>query len=325
MTNRAGDGGTVARPHQIPFRTFLWEYLGHPDEETPERRRILYAIVVLRLGFALLFLLRGWSAVFATPPDAFATRLGDPARLGLGGTAVDTILFIVGCTELGIGALLFFGAFTRVSAVTGLVLALLSLVLGQRRLFPPPQAELAARYLYEWWPDTGAALCVASLIGLICGLALIVICGAPFLSADRALDKLEEEERDRAPAKLPSLAAATPLLLRLGLTGAVWWYVLWDYRQGSVVPPFVLLIYLVIGVLLLLGVWTRWVAIPFALFGVLGVMGGSVAWRDLEWLLPAIPTVAIALMIAGPGSLRVGQWSFRDAVAATEAREAAGK
>ncbi|MFN8539006.1 MAG: DoxX family membrane protein [Thermomicrobiales bacterium] len=317
----------MASPHRIPFRTFLWEYLGHPDEETPERRRILYAIVVLRCGFALLFLLRGWSAVFATSPDAFATRLGDPARLGLGGTAVDTILFILGCTELGIGALLFFGAFTRVSAVTGLVLALLSLILGQRRLFPPPDLLQINEKLQfnDWFKDTGAALNVGALIGLICGLALVVICGAPFLSADRALDKLEEEERDRAPARLPQFAEATPILLRLGLALPIWWYALWSYAQGPGNSIFLLVLQLLLGVPLLLGVWTRIMATPFVLALVLAVVDGGRGWSAMEWLLPAVPTVAIALLITGPGSLRVGQWPFRNRVAAAEAREAAGK
>jgi uncharacterized membrane protein YphA (DoxX/SURF4 family) len=298
----------VARAHRIPFRAFLWEYLGHPDEETPERRRILYAIVVLRLGFALLFLLRGWSGVFAAPPEAFAIRLGDPARFGLSGAATDTTLFIVGCTELGVGALLFFGAFTRVSAVTGVVLAALSLVLGEHGRFAPGPAVRWSTYAL--WPDGGAALSVASLIGLIGGLALVVICGAPFLSAERALDKLEEEERDRAPAQLPTIAAATPLLLRLGLAGAVWGYVLRDFGRGGG-GALVLAIGLLLGVPLLLGVWTRVVAIPFVLFAVVGVLAGGDGWRALEWLVPAIPTVAVALLITGPGSIGVGGWPFR--------------
>lgn len=314
----------MASPHRIPFRTFLWEYLGHPDEETPERRRILYAIVVLRCGFALLFLLRGWSAVFATSPDAFATRLGDPARLGLGGAAVDTILFILGCTELGIGALLFFGAFTRVSAVTGLVLALLSLFLGQRRLFPP-NIEQWMWQIYDWFPDTLAAINIGALISLICGLILVIICGAPFLSADRALDKLEEEERDRAPARLPQFAAAIPIVLRLGLALPIWWYALWSYAQGPGNSVVLLILRLLIGIPLLIGIWTRILAIPFVLTLALAVVDGGRAWSAMEWLLPAVPTVAIALLITGPGSLRVGQWPFRNGVAAAEAREAAGK
>jgi uncharacterized membrane protein YphA (DoxX/SURF4 family) len=312
----------VSSPHKIPLRTFLWEYLGHPDDETPERRRILYAIVVLRLGFALLFLLRGWSAVFNAPPDTFAIRLGDPARFGLSGAAVDTTLFILGCTELGIGALLLFGAFTRVSAVTGLTLAVLALFLGDRRLLPPSPAETGLKY--AWLGETIAAINVASLLALICGLALIVICGAPFLSADRALDKLEEEERDRAPAQLPPIGAATPLLLRLGLVGAAWWYALWNYGQGQV-SLLVLVSGLIIGVLLLLGWWARVMAIPFVLFAVLWVFAGSAVWSEMEWLLPAIPTVAVALLITGPGSVRVGRWMFRSGVAPAAAPEVSGE
>jgi uncharacterized membrane protein YphA (DoxX/SURF4 family) len=300
----------VARPHQIPFRAFLWDYLGHPDDESMGRRRILYALVVLRLGFGLVFLLRGWSAIFATPPDAFATRLGDPARLGLSGLAVDTTLFIIGCTELGIGALLLFGAFTRVSAVTGLLLGALSLFLGERRLFSSAEGALMV-FRYEWSPDAVAAINVGALISLLCGLAVIAICGAPFMSADRALDKLEEEERDRAPAKLPTIGEAMPLLLRLGLAGPIWWLVLWDYGQTGGRSPLVLVLCLLSSAALLLGLWTRLLPLPFVLFAILGAVDGGGAWRAMEWLLPAIPTVALALIVAGPGRVRVGRWQPR--------------
>ena len=218
----------MSRPHQIPLRTFLWEYLGHPDDETPERRRILYAIVVLRLGFALLFLLRGWSAVFATPPDAFATRLGDPARLGLSGAAVDTTLFILGCTELGIGALLLFGAFTRVSAVIGMILTACFLILGDRSSFDlcaRPESRTFSNACGRdsaWLGDVPTLLAALAVIYLA-GLLVIVIAGSPFLSADRALDKLEEEERDRAPAVLPRLAERSETILRAGLLIAGVW------------------------------------------------------------------------------------------------------
>jgi uncharacterized membrane protein YphA (DoxX/SURF4 family) len=312
----------VSSRHQIPFRTFLWEYLGHPDDETPERRRVLYAIVMLRLGFGLLFLLRGWSAVFATPPDAFATRLGDPARVGLGGAAVDTMVFIVGCTELAIGALLLFGAFTRVSAVTGLVLATLSLALGERNLFPPSSPSPLR---YFWEPFAVAAINVGSLIALIGGLLLVVICGTPFLSADRALDKLEEEERDRAPAQLPRIAAATPLLLRVGLAGAIWWHTFWFYGIHSAIYLPVHILSLVCGVPLLLGIGTRVVVIPFVLFAAMGVIAGHRVWPEMEWLIPAIPTVAVALLISGPGSVRVGQRSSRSAVPSAAVEGVAGQ
>jgi uncharacterized membrane protein YphA (DoxX/SURF4 family) len=217
----------VASRHQIPFRAFLWEYLGYPDDETPERKRILYAIVVLRLGFGLFFLLRGWSAVFAAPPDAFATRLGDPVRLGLGGAAVDTTLFILGCTELGVGALLLFGAFTRVSAVTGIVLILLYLILGDRSSFdvcarPEPQFQDACGRASAWLGDAPAPV-TALFVVYLAGLAVIVIAGSPFLSADRALDKLEEEERDRAPAVLPKLAEYSRAILCAGILIAGLW------------------------------------------------------------------------------------------------------
>lgn len=196
----------MAGRHQVPLRTFLWEYLGYPEDETVARRRILYAIVALRLGFGLFFLLHGWGAVFGAAAEALALRLGDPARLGLSGAAADTTLFILGCTELGVGALLLFGAFTRVSAVTGGALLLLALLLGDRS-------------------SLGEAATLVAFAGIasLGGLAVLIIAGSPFLSADRALDKLEEEERDRAPAVLPPLAERSALILRLGLVAACVW------------------------------------------------------------------------------------------------------
>ena len=204
----------MAGRHQVPLRTFLWEYLGYPEDETAERRRILYAIVVLRLGFGLFFLLYGWGAVFGASAEAMAVRLGDPARLGLSGAAADTTLFILGCTELGIGALLLFGAFTRVSAVTGTLLLLLYLLLGDRSLF-------AAQAVGS--PGGVMALVAGLLLLYVAGLVVLVIAGSPFLSADRALDKLEEEERDRAPAVLPRLAERSSWIMRAGgLVAFVW-------------------------------------------------------------------------------------------------------
>lgn len=202
-------------------RAILWEYLGHPDDETPERRRILYAIVALRLGLGLLFLLRGWGAVFATTPAGFAARLGDPAWWGLGGATVrDQTLFILGCTELMIGVFLIAGVFTRVSAVTGAVLLALAVVAGDHLLFGPSGDPSAARASWQPYRDpvaTGAALAALG------GLLPLILCGSPFLSADRFLDKVEEEERDRAPAVLPGLATLAPLLVRAGLAAGLLW------------------------------------------------------------------------------------------------------
>lgn len=204
----------MANPHRVPLRTFLWEYLGYPEGETAERRRILYAIVVLRLGFGLFFLLRGWGAIFGSPAAALVARLGDPARLGLSGASADTALFILGCTELGAGALLLFGAFTRVSAATGALLLLLALLVGDRSALDPRPGAVVG----------GASTLVATLsVVYLAGLAVLLIAGSPFLSADRALDKLEEEERDRAPAILPSLAERSALILRLGVAVACLW------------------------------------------------------------------------------------------------------
>lgn len=202
-------------------RAILWEYLGHPDDETPERRRILYAIVALRLGLGLLFLLRGWGAVFATTPAGFAARLGDPAWWGLGDATVrDQTLFILGCTELMIGVFLIAGVFTRVSAVTGAVLLALAVVAGDHVLFGPSGDPSAARASWQPYRDpvaTGAALAALG------GLLPLILCGSPFLSADRFLDKVEEEERDRAPAVLPGLATLAPLLVRAGLAAGLLW------------------------------------------------------------------------------------------------------
>jgi uncharacterized membrane protein YphA (DoxX/SURF4 family) len=317
----------VSRQHQIPLRTFLWEYLGHPDDETPERKRILYAIVALRLGFALLFLLRGWSAVFAAPPDAFATRLGDPARFGLSGAAIDTTLFILGCTELGIGALLLFGAFTRVSAVTGMVLATLYLLLGDRSLLDlatsrNPNLPEALRQTALW---DERAMVAASLIAALSGLLILVICGSPFLSADRALDKVEEEERDRAPAVLPRLAHATPLVLGIGLTLALWWRLLWGYWSDPERIVVALIGAVVIAISLVLGVAVRPFAAGVILWIVALAISGAFSWHASDWLLPAMPTVAAALVITGPGSNSIGRRILRSKSARSSSNEAHGE
>ncbi len=300
----------MASPHRIPFRTFLWEYLGYPDDEPLERRRILYAIVALRLGFGLLFLLRGWHAVFAAPPDAVMVRLGDPARLGLSGATVDTTLFLLACSELGVGALLLFGAFSRVSAASGLALTLSYLLLGDRKLFSTdrPTGPDSFGALVRQFGEVGDVLTTASLLALVGGLVLLVICGSPFMGAERAVDKLEEEERDRPPARLPHSATATPLLLRLGLAAGWWWFVLLWYGQLPGRSPLLLALALAISVPLLLGLGTRLLALPFALLLLPLLGGGPATWQALEWTTPAIPTVALALIIAGPGTASLDHW-----------------
>lgn len=281
----------MARPNRVTFRAMLWEYLGYPDDEMPERRRILYAIVILRLGLGLIFLLRGWSAVFATSGETMAMRLGDPARHGLHGAAADTALFLLGCTEIAVGVLLVAGAFTRVSAATGGVLGLIYVLLGT----PPEGAG----------PVTNAAL-----ITLLGGLVFVVVCGSPFLSADRALDKLEEEERDRAPAVLTRHAPALPLMLRLGLAGGLAYFGLRPPLPASIVAS-------AIALALLAGVAVRPVTGMIALaivaaelivrrsrsdmgFGSLEIPTDSVVW--------AVPVVCIALLVAGGGSIGVARW-----------------
>jgi uncharacterized membrane protein YphA (DoxX/SURF4 family) len=254
----------------------LWEYVGYPDDETPERRRLLYAIVVLRLGLGLLLLLRGGSAVFLPAPDGFTMRLGDPARWGFSPATSDLALFLLGCTEIAAGALLLCGAFTRVSAVTGTVLCCLYLALGRGL--------------------TGAAL--IGLCAAIGGLLIPVICGSPFLGADRALDKLEEEERDRAPAVLPRRADVTPLFARLGLAaGLAGWG--WGYqtRWFGVLG-------LVLALALVLGWRTRVVALVALLAGTAIALG----WHGEEtgvWFFLAPLAVGGALLVAGGG-----QWSL---------------
>ncbi len=199
----------------------LWEYLGHPDDEPPERRRVLYAIVALRLGLGLMFLLHGWDAVFGPTLEGFAARLGDPGRWGLGNeTTRDLVLFLVGCTELMVGVFLVVGVFSRVSAVTGGVLLLLSIAVGYDTTADfcrETHAFCDVTLYYRDFVATGASL---TALG---GLLLIILCGSPYLSADRFLDKIEEEERDRLPAVLPRLATRTPLLPRLGLAAGLVW------------------------------------------------------------------------------------------------------
>lgn len=264
-------------------RATLWQYLGHPDEEPPERRRILYAIVVLRLGLGALFLLRGWGAVFAPAPDAFAARLGDPARWGLGGEALrDQVLFLLGCTELAVGALLLAGAFTRVSAVTGSVLLLLAIGLGD-------------------YADAGRdAVATGAALACLGGLALVVLCGSPFFSADRFLDKVEEEERDRAPAVLPRLAAMTPLLPRLGAGAGLLWLATRDALRWPFFAGMVVLVLL--GLLLVAGLATR-VSGPLG-GGLLALLAGSTfTGGERAGFIVGLLAVAGALALIGGGRL----------------------
>jgi uncharacterized membrane protein YphA (DoxX/SURF4 family) len=264
-------------------RATLWEYLGHPDDEPPERRRILYAIVILRLGLGLLFLTRGWGAIVAPAPDAVAARLGDPARWGLGGEPLrDQALFLLGCTELGVGALLLAGAFTRVSAVTGSVLLLLLLLFGAR--------------------DAGAAGAALAALG---GLLLVVLCGSPFLSADRFLDKVEEEERDRAPVTLPRPATATPLLPRLGVAGGLLWLAVRD-APALPLPSLMAPALAILAATVAAGLATRLVG-PLG-GGLLALLaGGDSAWWPLGPL-----AVAGALALTGGGRLSLDRlWDRR--------------
>ena len=258
------------------MRSLLWEYLGYPDDETPERRRLLYALVVLRLGLGLLFLLRGLGAIFFPAPDAFTMRLGDTARWGFSPATTDLVLFLLGCTEVAAGVLLLGGAFTRVSAVTGTVLCCLYLVLGR---------DL-----------TGAALVGLCVAGG--GLLIPVVCGSPFLGADRALDKLEEEERDRAPATLPQRAMVTPLFARLGLaTGLALWG--WGDQER-----WVGVLCLILAAALVLGWRTRIAALFALLAGVIIALG----WHGEEtnaWFFLAPLAVGGALLVSGGGQLSV--------------------
>jgi uncharacterized membrane protein YphA (DoxX/SURF4 family) len=308
----------VRQSQRLTFRALLWEYLGHPADETPERRRILYAIVILRLGLGLMFLLRGWSAVFAAPPDAFATRLGDPARFGLSGLAADTTLFILGCTELGIGVLLIAGAFTRVSAVTGGVLAILYLIFGNHQIrgfcdwteHPTGamqffcQGDVSRGGLGEWLVVRVSELIWLTsinpaLLTIIGGLALLTFNGSPFLSADRALDKVEEEERDRAPALLPGQSTASPLFMRIGIAAGIVWYVL----QGVAID----LPLSIIAGLLLLGIGTRILALG-ALIGGLLCLVPIYSFADSHFAIAnaiGALSIALALTITGAGAICV--------------------
>ncbi len=312
MTGGEGRKPSAAPPARGTFRARLWEYLGQPDEETPERRRLLYAIIVLRLGLGSLLLLRGWEGTFTSSAASFATRLGEPSRWGLDGLAIDTVLFILGCTELGIGLLLIFGAFTRVSAVTGTILAALYVAFGQFGATArcPYPAQGCARTFFDNSVERSAWLLAGG------GLLVLVCCGSPFLGADRALDKLEEEERDRAPAVLPRRAMMTPLFLRAGLVLAL--LLLAAYGSGlgarpdgaavetAALPPAPSGLFL--ALLLILGFGWRIVVVLGVAYLTLGyttaLSTGQVSPPGPFWFVAPL-TIATALFIAGPGVWRV--------------------
>lgn len=311
MTAGGRPGNSATSPSGTVFRERLWEYLGQPDEETPERRRLLYAIVALRLGLGLLFLLRGWEGVFASSLTSFAARLGAPGWWGLSGLATDTVLFILGCTELGIGPLLIFGAFTRVSAVTGLVLATFYLIFGQFAATAQcPYPSGCTRSPFDDLVER------SSLIFVIGGLLVLVFCGSPFLGADRALDKLEEEERDRAPARLPRLAMMTPLFLRLSWIFASLFVT--AYSAGLGLRPLILGEIanthtfipsgIFLALLLLIGFGWRIVlgfsAAYLLLNLVMAINAGGIPPIDTNWLLAPLTSLTAAFIV-GPGLWRI--------------------
>ena len=261
-------------------RAVLWAYLGHPDDEPPARRRILYGILALRLGLGLCFAARGWVAIFAAPGDALASRLGDVGQLGLtGALAADTVLFLLGCTELAAGVLLLAGAFSRVSAVTGSILLLLYLARGAREPFV-----------------------VAAMLASLGGLLVVVLCGSPFMSADRFLDKVEEEERDRAPAVLPAIGTLTPLFPRLGLAAGMLVVAieLWRRDDRAGVGAFA---GAALALALALGLGTRWTGPLGAAW--LTVLAALSFGRDAAWLL-AIGGVGTSLLLTGGGTITLG-------------------
>ncbi len=275
-------------------RATLWEYLGHPDAEPPERRRILYALVALRVGLGLMFLPRGWSAVFRPSLEGFASRLGDPAMWGLGNaTTRDLVLFLLGCTELMVGIFLIVGVFSRVSAVTGGVLILLSIPLADHAIpCAQPQPVCDNESFYRDVFTQSASLAALG------GLLMVVLCGSPFLSADRFLDKVEEEERDRVPAVLPHPAVSTPILPRLTLAAALIWAACGHGQWSSPLA----VSSAVFAPLLVLGLATGWIALLGGLLLAVYVrltLSGS----DAVWLLLGPLTAGAALALSGGGRL----------------------
>lgn len=266
-------------------RALLWEYLGHPADEPRERRRVLYGLVALRLGLGLSFALRGWGALFAAPSGALASRLGDLGALGLAsGPGADMALFVFGCTEVLVGLFFVFGAFSRLAASVAGVLLALYLVRGVH-----------------------APLVVAGQLALLGGALVAVVCGGPFLSADRFLDKVEEEERDRAPAVLPAAGTLTPLFPRLGLAAGLVWLAASVAGGGlSKIAPGAASLALVtlaaaLAVPLLAGVWTR-VAGPL---GAVVLAALCLATGQGAILVPGLLGVAVSLAITGAGAASV--------------------
>jgi uncharacterized membrane protein YphA (DoxX/SURF4 family) len=281
-------------------RALLWEYLGHPADEPTERRRVLYGLVALRLGLGLSFALRGWGALFAAPPGALASRLGDLGALGLAsGPGADMALFVFGCTEVLVGLFFVLGAFSRLAASVAGVLLALYLVRGAH-----------------------APLVVAGQFALLGGALVIVVCGGPFLSADRFLDKVEEEERDRAPAVLPAAGTLTPLFPRLGLAAGLGWLAATLAGGGlSAVAPgaasLALAAFVVtLAALLLAGIRAR-VAGPL---GALLLAALCLATGQGAILVPGLAGVAASLGITGAGTASVAalRGSRRTALGAAE-------
>lgn len=266
-------------------RAVLWEYIGHPASETTARRRVLYAIVLLRLGLGATFILTGWNAIIAASPEAFAARLGAPGRWGLqSSVGMDMALFLLGCTELLVGSFQVVGAFTRLTASTGLVLAGAYFALGQRT------------------PSDVALYPVA-----MGGFGLLVVCGSPFLSVDRFLDKVEEEERDRAPVTLPQPAAIMPVAPRLGLAAGLLLLV-WSAAtrlDGTVPPALTAGLAVVLALLLVLGCATRVVGpLVSATIAVVATRGAGGP------LVISTIAVGLALAVTGPGPVAL-HWPVR--------------
>lgn len=266
----------------------LWAYIGHPAEETTARRNVLYAIVVLRIGVAATFLLLGREAVFGASASTFAERLGAPDRWGLNSPmASDMASFILGCTELLVGAFQLVGAFTRLTAATGLVLSTVYMVVGN-----------------------GSGLAGVAYPTILGGLALIVVCGSPFLSVDRFLDKVEEEERDRAPVVLPASATAAPVAPRLGLAASLSllaWTSVEASAGGDPLGTILRGALVAMATLLLAGVLTRAVGL-LASMVVAGITMNAAGGGTLAL---AVVATGVALAVTGAGSVALA-WPGRE-------------
>lgn len=258
-------------------RAELWDYIGHPETETPDRRQVLYAIVVLRTGLGAALLILGWTAIFAASRESFAARLGDASRWGLPAPlGTDMVLFMLGCTELLVGAFQILGAFTRLTASMGLVL-------------------ISAYFALGTHPALGASA-YPSLMG---GLILLIVCGSPFLSVDRFLDKVEEEERDRAPVMLPASAVYSALAPRLGVAASLL-VLAWSEgaradRDGVVYA----------GIAALLGALGLALAVGF-LPPITGFIGGLIVAVSVVHAAPGGPSFALGATAAGVALLITG-------------------